>query len=220
MPLEGMDAMELKDCKVGMLVLFGCGNGEKTLGEIVKVNSVKCKVKQLDARGTMKSHPVGTIWTVPTSLLMPVGGTVAAPAPVVAQKPKRPDADIMNDIQRCYAQLEPENLSCDGEISRSQAAHRATVIRARLRDLFAEIGRKVTEDEACGMPTSTFRFHKPSPAKACPFKKGDKVCFTTKDGTTVTGYLRTLNVKTVTVDPIGGEPDQYWKVGPSLLRAA
>lgn len=215
--------MELKDCKVGMRVLFGRGNGEQTEGEIVKVNGVKCKVKQMEARGTMKSYPVGTVWTVPASLMTPVGGTkVSAPvvAPTVPAKPKRPDADIMRDIQGCYAQLSPENLTCDGECSRHETTRRAAAIHARLRELFAEIGRKVTEDEAYGMPASTFRFPTYAPAKACAFKKGDKVCFKAKDGTTVTGYVRTLNTKSVTVDPIGGKPGAYWRVSPSMLKAA
>jgi hypothetical protein len=217
--------MKIEDCKVGMKVLFGRSQGEQTLGEITKVNSVKCKVKQLESRGTMKSYPVGTIWGVPASLMTPTvtspAGWQMAVAPVVAPaKPKRPDAEIMNDIESCYNQLSPENLTCDGECSRSEVARRRTAINARLKVLFAEIGRKVSEDEAYGMPASTFHSPVFAPAKVCPFKKGDKVCFTAKGGSVVTGFVRTLNQKTVTVDPIGGKPGQYWKVGPSMLRAA
>lgn len=211
--------MELKDCKVGMSVLFGRGNGEQTLGEITQVNRSKCKVKQMESRGTMRSYPVGTIWTVPASLMSLVGGPVAAPA---VAKPKRANHEIMFDIQSCYNQLSPENLHCDGEISRSAAARKAVGINARLRALFAEYGRKVTEDEAWGMkPAANVHHVTFAPAKACPFKRGDKVCFTvSKTGEVVVGYVRTLNVKTVTVDPIGNTTGRYWKVGPSLLRAA
>jgi hypothetical protein len=134
--------MELKDCKVGMQVNFGRSQGEQTLGEIVKVNAVKCKVKQLESRGTMRNYPVGTVWTVPVSLLTPVEGSVK---PVAA---KRPDAVIMSEINDCYNRLSPENLHCDGEISRSAAARKAVALNARLRHLFQEIGRKVSEDEA------------------------------------------------------------------------
>ncbi len=151
--------MEIKDCKVGMKVMFGRSHGEQTLGEIVKVNSVKCKVKQLESRGTLKDHKVGTIWTVPTSLLTPVGGTVAASAPVaVPVKPKRPDADIMRDIGKYYNWLSPENLTCDGECSRSEVARRRTAFNAKLRELFAEIGRKVSEDEATAVFYAMPRF--------------------------------------------------------------
>lgn len=202
--------MELKDCKVGMKVMFGRGAGEQTLGEIIKVNGVNCKVKQLEVRGSMRSYSVGTVWTVPASLMTPVV------VPTVPAKPKRTNAEIMGDIASCYGQLSPENLHCDGEISRSAAMRKAVAIKARLADLFKEIGRKVSEDEAYGMPVSTFRF----PAKACAFKTGDKVCFKAKDGTTVTGYVRTSNTKSVTVDPIGATNGKYWRVDPSMLRAA
>lgn len=133
--------MELKDCKVGMLVNFGRSHGEQTLGRIVRVNAVKCKVEQMESRGTLRNYPVGTLWTVPTNLLTPVEGF----KPVA---PKRPDAEIMSEINACYNRLSPENLHCDGEISRSQAARKAVALNARLRELFREIGRKVSEDEA------------------------------------------------------------------------
>lgn len=70
--------------KVGDKVHFGRSHGEQTLGEVVKVNRVKLKVRQLDARGTYRSYPVGTIWTVPVNLCTLVGGQAAAPAPVMS----------------------------------------------------------------------------------------------------------------------------------------
>ena len=216
--------MELKDCKVGLRVVFGRNAGELTLGEIVKVNAVKCKVKQLEARGTNRAYPVGTVWGVPPSLLKPADGSFAAcatPAPIVAAPPKakRPDAEIMRDIQGCYNQLSPENLYCDGEISRSAGARRAVAINARLKVLFAEIGRKVSEDEAFGLPPTAARV--PLFAKATGFKAGDKVTFTaSKTGEVVVGYVRTLNTKSVTVDPIGAQAGRYWRVPPTMLKLA
>ena len=53
---------------VGQQVYFGRANGEKSLGEIVKVNRVQFKVKLLEARGTYRNHKVGGLWTVPPSL--------------------------------------------------------------------------------------------------------------------------------------------------------
>jgi len=57
------------DFNVGDPVVFGRGQGEKTRGTIVKVNRKTCKVRQDEARGTMKSHPIGTTWTVPHRLI-------------------------------------------------------------------------------------------------------------------------------------------------------
>jgi len=48
----------------GQTVLFGRKQGEKTLGEVIKVNLKSVKVKQLEARGAVKNHPIGTIWRV------------------------------------------------------------------------------------------------------------------------------------------------------------
>lgn len=57
------------DFAIGEKVLFGRSRGEQTLGEIIKKNPKRAKVKQLEERGTHKSHQVGTVWTVPYSLL-------------------------------------------------------------------------------------------------------------------------------------------------------
>jgi hypothetical protein len=56
---------------VGQRVLFGRAYGEQTLGEVVKVNRATVKVRQLEARGTMRSYLVGTLWTVPTQFITP-----------------------------------------------------------------------------------------------------------------------------------------------------
>ena len=145
---------------VGDKVHFGRTHGEKTLGEVVKVNPTTVKVKQLEARGTMRDYPVGTIWKVPHKLCSPVGG-VSAPAatPVpwkrtptadgwLPVKAKRPDAEILRDIAGCYSSLSPENLFWDGErpVAQARAAERA--LNAKLKNLFIELGRKVDEAEA------------------------------------------------------------------------
>jgi hypothetical protein len=62
--------------------------------------------------------------------------------------PKRANAAIMSDICSMYSNLSPENLHCDGEISVTQARHRATVFNRILKALFAEYGRTVSESEA------------------------------------------------------------------------
>lgn len=62
--------------------------------------------------------------------------------------PKRADKAIMADIGVMYSALSPENLHCDGEISRAQANRRAVVFNRILKALFAEYGRTVSESEA------------------------------------------------------------------------
>ena len=63
--------MKREEGKIGMRVYFGRENGEETLGEIVKINPKKFKVKTLESRGVRKNHAIGTIWTVPPSLCTP-----------------------------------------------------------------------------------------------------------------------------------------------------
>lgn len=139
----------------GSKVYFGRGQGEQTLGEIVKVNRKTYKVKQLESRGTKKAYGVGTVWTVPHRLCSPAAGGTPAPAPVrrtpVAPKhPKgsRPEGEVLSDICRCYGGLSPENLHCDGEASMAHVRRTSARLNRELRALFVELGRKVDECEA------------------------------------------------------------------------
>lgn len=141
--------MNIKDISKGDKVFFGRPNGEKTLGEVVKVNRVKVKVKQLESRGTYKSYPIGTVWTVPVSLLSNVrinGIGDPEPEPVA----KRPEPEILGEIRSIYSQLSPENLHCDGEASLTHVRRRGAQLRGQLRGCFRELGRKVSEGEAYG----------------------------------------------------------------------
>lgn len=204
---------------VGTKVTFGRPNGEKTLGTIVKVNPTKYKVRQDEERGSLRVRGEGTIWGVPFSMVTPVVGATAAPkvaAPVVTTK--RPESDILKDIQSVYNGLSPENLWMDGEATRTQANARAAALRARLRLLEAEIGRKVSESEAYGEPAlPSFKFFS-APAKAAGFKVGDKVSFLGKGAATVTGFVKRVSAKTVSVLPVGStNPNAYWRVSPGLL---
>lgn len=125
---------------------FGRTHGEKTLGEVVKVNRSRVKVKQIDARG---GHPAGTIWSVPFELCSPVDSSVSA-SPSTPSEPQvsRPRDIVLKEIARVYSSLSPENLFCDGEISVSAGRRRAAVLNRQLRALFKEFGRKVSENEA------------------------------------------------------------------------
>jgi hypothetical protein len=75
----------INDFSIGEQVNFGRHNGEQTLGTIVGKGRSKLKVRQDESRGTMKSHKIGTIWTVPPNLCQKVNGSASAtPAPVTA----------------------------------------------------------------------------------------------------------------------------------------
>lgn len=142
--------IQTQTIRPGDKVLFGRASGEQTLGTVIKVNAKSIMVQQDEARGTMRAYPVGTKWKVaPTFVRKVEGGPVAAPV-VEAPKPRRPEADIMRDIRRAYAGLSPENLTCDGELRGPAVARRAAALRSRLRALFVELGRKVSESEAYG----------------------------------------------------------------------
>ena len=200
------------DFQVGDKVIFGRGNGEQTLGTVVKVNRVKLKVRQDESRGTMKSYPVGTIWTVPPSLLRKANGT-AAPA----AKAKRPNAEILAAAERIMWQLEPEVLYCDGERSRSQAHRAAASLRRQFQELEMELGRRITEFGSIdgAMPANPLTYGN---AKESGWRPGDKVAFDAK-GSTVVGFVKRVNRKTVSVQPVGGG-SRYWRVSPGMLRAA
>jgi hypothetical protein len=75
--------------------------------------------------------------------------------PVVAsqQKPKakRDDGDVIKDIRNVYCALSPENLTCDGELPRAQVNAKRARLLGELAELFEEIGREVSEEEAYGI---------------------------------------------------------------------
>jgi len=144
------------DYKVGDQVLFGRGSGEQTLGEIVKKNPTKAKVKQLEQRGTQKSHPIGTIWTVPYNLLKKADGSAPSgpimdPADQMIKYDKFMDLykiHILEAICDVYIRLSPENLSCDGEAPRHYVQARYKELNNALTGLFKAFGRPVSETAA------------------------------------------------------------------------
>lgn len=76
------------DFTVGDKVYFGRKNGEKTLGEIVKVNRKTYKVRQLESRGMYRDHAVGTKWSVAKSLVW--SAEDSRPAHVTRKPERRP----------------------------------------------------------------------------------------------------------------------------------
>lgn len=137
--------------KVGDKVVFGRTHGEQTNGTVVKVNRTTVLVAQDEVRGVYRTRDVGTKWKVPFSLCKlasaPTAANTVAPVAPVAPKAKRSDDAIMREIDACYSMLEPENLTCDGELRGSAVITKARRIRARLAELQAELGRKVSEDD-------------------------------------------------------------------------
>jgi hypothetical protein len=138
-------------CKVGMKVIFGRGNGEQTLGEVVKVNPTKCKVKTLESRGNGRGSMVGAVWTVPYSLMAPADGTAPQDNPADLPLPvymPYGDARIMEAIVDCYTSLSPEYLTADGERPMNQVVALRNKLNQRLHHLFQALGRPVSETVA------------------------------------------------------------------------
>lgn len=69
------------------------------------------------------------------------------PANEVTAAPKRDDASLVKEAGAVYAALSPENLTCDGELSRGQVAVAYATLQRALRALQAEAGRTITESE-------------------------------------------------------------------------
>ena len=63
---------------------------------------------------------------------------------------KRNQYFIKEDILRCYSQLSPENLSCDGQLNKTQIRAKQSRIHKELKYLFKEYGKIVSHDEAIG----------------------------------------------------------------------
>lgn len=145
--------------QVGMKVIFGRGNGEKTLGEIIKVNPTKAKVKTLEGRGNGRGSSVGAVWSVPYSLMTPAGVALIDELnsmPPVHSIPDQPlpvympygDARIMEAIIDCYTRLSPEYLTADGERPMNEVVRLRNSLNLRLSHLFKALGRPVSEDAA------------------------------------------------------------------------
>ena len=149
-----------ENCKVGMVVEFGRENGQKTKGQVIKMNPKMAKVKILEARGQRSGE--GAIWNVAYSLIT-AQFPEAMPTNTVEElnkfdrmneqvhySPFMPHAEvcIMEAIVSTYNELSPENLSCDGELSITQVHVRRGKLENRLNHLFKALGRTVSESSA------------------------------------------------------------------------
>lgn len=156
--------MKMEDCRVGMEVIFGRGNGEYTRGVIEKINRVKAKVRTLENRGSRSQ--AGTVWGVPYSLMQPAGAgasTQPQSIPIVPKLPVENPADapvpynmfqdgveqlILEAVNAVYSRLSPENLTCDGEATMTQVNQKRIKLNRQLRGLFAAYGREISEKVA------------------------------------------------------------------------
>lgn len=69
-----------ENCEIGMEIVFGRPNGEKTLAKITKINDKSAKVVTLEGRG-YSNKPAGKIWNVAYSLMQPANQTTPEPQP-------------------------------------------------------------------------------------------------------------------------------------------
>jgi len=60
------------------------------------------------------------------------------------------DESIRRQFDALCCRLSPENLCCDGELSRSQTQVRYRQIKKEWRALEIQVGRKVSQDEIEG----------------------------------------------------------------------
>lgn len=140
--------MLITDCRVGMEVIFGRGNGEQTRGVIEKINRTKAKVRTIESRGKTMA---GTVWSVPYSLMtMASNSTVTKVTIPVPYSPfqDRVEQTILEAINMVYNQLSPELLTCDGEATASQVSMKRNRLNRQLSGLFQAFGREIDEDVA------------------------------------------------------------------------
>ena len=57
------------------------------------------------------------------------------------------EEELMKSLDVLCCELSPENLHCDGEISRSAAMKKASALRAEWKEIERKLGRKVSEEE-------------------------------------------------------------------------
>ena len=136
--------------KVGDRVLFGRGKGEKTLGEVVKVNRKNLKVKTLESRGrSRRGSKVGAVWTVAPKLCQPLSASRASwLAADLGLEPseKRSEEAIMMDIRGVYAAL---GMDMPLDIGLTEAGtQRYSILKTKLDGYFAELGLEVFKSEA------------------------------------------------------------------------
>jgi hypothetical protein len=155
-------------------VYFGTANGEKTLGQIKKLNLAKAKVVTLEDRGNGRGSSPGTVWSVPYGLLKPADPAakpgepmaVAPPPPLVYSPYRHVDNLILEAMSCIYAGMSPENLHCDGEASMSHVRNKMAEYNRQLKGLQMALGRSVSDSEVYAWNLSKIKFERERQAAA------------------------------------------------------
>jgi hypothetical protein len=146
---------------IGTKVIFGTENGAKTRGTVMKINRAKAKIRQDEVRN---SRPIGTVWGVPPSLIQTEDGQFVTDDWEIVDKrvdvfmQKYSDEETMptqiwmnqhkheiHILSGIYSSLSPENLTCDGELSRSMVNQRARELQRKMDAVFVLMGRRMSE---------------------------------------------------------------------------
>jgi len=61
---------------------------------------------------------------------------------------KRPELEIIRDINNVHGALSPENLTHDGELPQSIVDREERRLTKKLKALFVELGRELDEEQA------------------------------------------------------------------------
>lgn len=136
-----------ENCKIGMKVIFGRPNGEKTIGEVVKIGPKKAKVKTLEARGYFFRKNSGVKWSVPFGLMEHLDGRLEEA--LLSLPPKDDDEDVKQYLVEGSETLPYTHLNYHAESLILQAIFltykgRRALFNYPLDNVFhPELGRKV-----------------------------------------------------------------------------
>jgi hypothetical protein len=162
--------MQIHECRIGMVVEFGRGNGQWTKAEIIKINPKKAKVKTLEGRGSGRGSFEGAVWCVPYSM-MRLEGQTSVESNVVVQDTPYPfnqfdqNNYIMRAIVDCYNRLEPEWLTADGERPMSEVRRLKAMLENKIYHLCKALGVQISESVAFDWDDKRIEFEKSKEVK-------------------------------------------------------
>lgn len=70
---------------------------------------------------------------------------------------KRTEIEILDDLRRVGCAMSPENLTCDGELSRAQVNKKKAQLSREWTALCLELGRIPTDEDLYGRATAQLR---------------------------------------------------------------
>lgn len=129
-------------------------------------------VEETPAPTPMVEEPV--VEVAPEPVAEPAPAPVVEPEVEVASEPTPEPVDevteALREICQLYGALSPENLTCDGELSKTAVKQRAGRINSKLKELQKRIGKQVTEDMAYALSAGRI-----TPDDLPPFYAKDRV---------------------------------------------